>query len=288
MAVIQTIETFAELTAYVAAFMKPGGLPLLFVVGDPGNSKSWTIKKRFNKNRHVYIKAAKLTAFQLYKLLYRHRKKVIILDDVEDALKRDDTRKLLMQVCETDDNNRKVGWLGTESRLVVKQGKKTVPVPQEFSCSSRVCIICNNWDILRGRFGPLLDRGIVVFFEPPNAEIHEYVRTWFKEKDIFDFIGAHLSDISLHSIRFYTSAAEMKRHGLDWSKALLESWTNERKPESPEDILGRIMANPDLKTAKERIAAFDEQTGLKRRSFYNYKLNLPPTERGGTRSSGAI
>src|SRR5205814_6012583 len=104
-------------------------LRLLLLVGDPGGSKSWMVKSKVIVDRHVYIKAGRLTALQLYKLLYRHRHKTIILDDVEDALKRDDTRKVLMQVCETDDEDRVVGWLGTERLLVTKQGKKAVRIP---------------------------------------------------------------------------------------------------------------------------------------------------------------
>lgn len=271
MSISYTVTTFGDLAKYIDAFMKPNGLRLLFVVGDPGGSKSWTIKKRIKRGQHVYVKAGRLTAFQLFKLLYRHREQAIVLDDVEDALKRDDTRKLLMQACETDDKARKVGWLGTESRLFVKQGKKTVRIPQEFPCTSRVCLVCNNWDILSGRFGPLLDRGIVIFFDPPNEEIHRYVGEWFTDKEILQFIGEHLGSIGLHSVRFYVNAKEMKKHKLDWKAALIESWTHEKQPETTEAIFERIMAMSELTTDKERVAAFEKQTGLKRRSFYHYK-----------------
>jgi hypothetical protein len=222
-----TVTTFQEQAKFIDAFMKKNGLRLLFLVGDPGCSKSWMIRSRLKSGQHVYIKVGRLTAFQLYKLLYRHRHKTIILDDVEDALKRDDTRKLLMMLCETDDEDRLVGWLGTESLLFTKKGKKTVRIPQEFTTSSRVCIVSNNWDILSGKFGPLLDRGIVVFCDHSNQEIHRYVETWFKDEEIFRFVGQHLNDIGLHSIRYYTGSVDLKSQGLDWKAVLLESWTNE-------------------------------------------------------------
>src|SRR3954467_11866219 len=103
MPISYTVRTFADLTTQVTAFMKPDGLRLQFVVGDPGVSKSWTIKAQVREDEHVYLKTGRLTAFQLYKRLYQHRDRAIILDDVEDALTKDDTRKLLMQACETDD-----------------------------------------------------------------------------------------------------------------------------------------------------------------------------------------
>jgi hypothetical protein len=269
-----TATTFSLLATYITAFMKPDGLRLLFVVSHPGRSKSWIIQNKLQEDEHVYVKAGNLTAFQFYKLLYLHRDRAIVLDDVEHALKDPNTRKLLMQACETDDKERKVGWYGTESQLVVKQGKKTVPVPQEFTCTSRVCVVSNDWALLNGKCGPLLDRGIVLFFDPPNDEIHRYVGEWFKDKEIYEFIGARLETIGLHSIRFYTEAREMKRHKLDWKAALVESWTNDKRPESPEDVLKKILADPALKTNEERVAAFESRTGLKRRSFYGFKAKL--------------
>jgi hypothetical protein len=274
MTLTYTVTTFKEQEKYIDAFMKQGGLRLLFLVGDPGCSKSWMIKSKLLPLHHVYIKVGRLTAFQLYKLLYRHRHKTIILDDVEDALKREDTRKLLMMLCETD-NDRLVGWLGTESLLRTKKGKKTVRIPQEFTTSSRVCIVSNNWDILSGKFGPLLDRGIVVFCDHSNQEIHDYVGTWFKDDEIYQFIGEHLSDIGLHSIRYYTGSADLKSHDLDWKAALHESWANEQKPKNlAEEAIKKIMADPTFKTSKEREEAFNKECGLKRRMFYYCKQKL--------------
>jgi hypothetical protein len=270
-----TLTTFEEQATFIEAFMKKDGLRLLFLVGDPGCGKSWMIRRRLVPTRHVYIKVGRLTAFQLYKLLYRYRHMTIILDDVEDALKRDDTRKLLMMLCETDDENRLVGWLGTESLLVTKKGKKTVRIPQEFTTRSRVCIVSNNSDILSGKFGPLLDRGIVVFCDYSNQEIHKYVETWFKDEAIFRFVGQYLNDIGLHSIRYYTGSVHLKEQGLDWKAALLESWTNEQKSRNAaEEAIKKVMANPSLQNDKERIAGFEKECGLKRRMFYYYKQRL--------------
>ena len=267
--------SFPEQARYIDAFMKKDGLRLLFLVGDPGCSKSWMIRSRLKSGQHVYIKVGRLTAFQLYKLLYRHRHKTIILDDVEDALKRDDTRKLLMMLCETDDADRLVGWLGTESLLFTKKGKKTIRIPQEFTTCSRVCIVSNNWDILSGKFGPLLDRGIVVFCDHSSQEIHHYVETWFMDEEIFGFIGQHLNDIGLHSIRYYTGSVELKAQGLEWKAALRESWTNEQRSRNvAEEAIKKVMADPTYKSDKERIAAFERECGLKRRMFYYYKQRL--------------
>ena len=59
-------------------------------------------------------------------------------------------RKIIMNLCESDEHQRTVAWYGTESQLKVKRGTRVIPVPQEFTTSSRICVICNDWGILPG------------------------------------------------------------------------------------------------------------------------------------------
>ena len=250
--------------------MKEKGLKLLFLVGNPGNGKSECVKRRLDEARQRYIKASRLTAFQFYKQIFKHRNKAIILDDVEDALKRSDTARMLMALCETDEAARRVAWFGSEAMLKIVKGKKKIRIPQEFTTTSRVCVICNDWNILTSKFGALLDRGTVVFFDPEPAEIHRFVGEWYKDKSIYLFIGKHLDEIPQHSIRYYVHAKEQKRLGLDWKAVLLESWTNEQSTgTAAENLVRQLMADPKFKTDKERIEAFTAPPdGMSRRTWY--------------------
>jgi hypothetical protein len=201
-----TVKTFQELQTWVDAFMKPKGLSLMFLIGDPGHSKSFSIKERLDADQHRYFKCGRLTAFQLYKQLFKHRDRAIILDDVEDALKGDQTTRMLMNLCETDEDSRKVAWYGTESQLKVRlKNKKVVTIPQEFKTKSRVLLVSNDFEILTRKLKPLLDRGIVVFFDPEPEEVHRFTGTWFRDKEIFQFIGRHLEQISRPSLRYYVT-----------------------------------------------------------------------------------
>ena len=269
-----TVTTFHEKDQWVDAFMKAEGLRLLFLVGNPGQSKSNSIETRLDHDQHRYIKCGRLTAFQLYKQLFSSRNKAIILDDVEDALKRYDTARILMNLCETDEKARTVAWFGTESQLSVRKGKKTVKIPQEFDTSSRVCLVSNDWDILLGKFQALLDRGTVLFFDPSPEEVHAFVGKWFAEPEIYDFISNRLDDIPQHSIRYYVIAKEHKLLGLDWKKALLESWTHDSDQIDAERAVEMILAGPSYKTDKERIEAFTAKTGRQRRQWYNLKKKV--------------
>jgi len=271
-----TIKTYDLLEKWVSAFLKPNGLPLLFLVGNPGTGKSASFKTKLNQENHHYVNAAHLTSFQFYKQLYEVRDKAIILDDVDDALKRHEMARLLMSLCESDDKARTVSWFGTESLLKGRNGQKIVKIPQEFKTTSRVCIICNNWAILTSKVGALLDRGRVVFFDPDAEELHRFVGKWFEDEEIYRFIGKHLAEIDPHSIRFYVHAKKHKELGLDWKAPLLESWANDRSPgNATEKLVRRLLADEALETDKERIAEFKVNAdGGSRRKWYYTKKKL--------------
>jgi hypothetical protein len=233
------------------------------MVGNPGTGKSASFKAKIDEENHHLINSARLTAFQLYKMLFRMRNKAIILDDVDDALRRSDMARLLMSLCESDNAARTVAWLGTESLLKTKKEKKDVRVPQEFETTSRVCVICNDWGILTTKFGALLDRGTIVFFDPDAAEIHRVV-------------GQHLADIPQHSIRYYINARDHKRLGLDWKAALRESWTSDlTRGDAAGKLVQRLLADTTYQSDQERIATFVAHAdGGSRRTWFNLKKKL--------------
>jgi hypothetical protein len=272
-----TVMTYDDKDRWVDAFVKPNGLNLLFMVGNPGTGKSASFKAKLDEAHHHYINAARLTSFQLYKLLFAVRNKAIILDDVDDALRRADMARLLMSLCESDNQARIVAWLGTESLLKVKKGKMTVPIPQEFETTSRICVICNDWNILTTKFGALLDRGTVVFFDPDAEAIHRFVGQWFQDDaEIYTFVGERLADIPQHSIRYYINAKDHKRLGLDWKAALLESWTSDRpRVDAAELLVRQLLEDATYQSDKERIAQFEaHQDGGSRRTWFNIKKKL--------------
>jgi hypothetical protein len=151
-----------------------------------------------------------------------------------------------------------------------------VPIPQEFETTSRVCIVCNDWNILTTKFRALLDRGTVVFFDPDAEEMHRYVGKWFKDEEIYSFIEQHLADITQHSFRYYTTAADQKRQNLDWKAVLLESWTNDRnRGNVAEKLVQRLLADSTFESDKDRIAAFEVHAdGGSRRTWFNVKKRL--------------
>ena len=57
---------------------------------------------------------------------------------------------------------------------------------------SRVAIISNDWKTLNKNFAALQDRGHVLLFEPPAAEVHHKAGAFFEDAEIYGWFGANL------------------------------------------------------------------------------------------------
>jgi hypothetical protein len=152
---------------------------------------------------------------------------------------------MLQNLTETDydENGKTVGWYGSTSLLTVTKGKKTYTVPQEFQTTSRVIIVCNDWAILSKKLEALHSRALFLFFDPDNAECHDYVKSWFlvKDKDheareeIHNYIGRNFKKFQSLDVRWYPHSLVLARKGLDWKAVLEETWTKESQRKRSEE-----------------------------------------------------
>jgi hypothetical protein len=268
-----TITTYAELSKWVKGFSADDGLGLFVLVGSPGLSKSRTVKALATDDTWV-CKAGQLTAFQLYKALYRHKDLPIVLDDIETALKDSTAVRLLMAVTETDEAARKVGWFGSVSLLTyTAPSGKVVKIPQEFCTTSRICVICNNWTLLSQKLTALEDRGYVIHFEPSTAEVHDYVEKWFTDTEIYEFVGNHLALIPVPSIRHYVKAQKLKALRMDWRAALLLTWEGEAGDRDA-TYARLVCRNPVFATRDQQCKEWMRLSGKARATFYRVVKRL--------------
>jgi hypothetical protein len=79
-------------------------------------------------------------------------------------------------------------------------------IPQEFTTTSRVAIIANDWKTLNRDVAALQDRGHVVLFRPSVGEIHRRTAEWFWDQQIFDFLGERSHWLQEASMRHYLAA----------------------------------------------------------------------------------
>ncbi len=211
------VRTYDELAKYTTAFAK-GGYNLLFLIGNPGQSKSQTLKDHMGRSakKRLWVEGT-VSAFQLYQMLYANKDQPLVMDDVDSIYTDRNLVRLLKCLCNTD-REKKVSWNTASPQL------NALNIPNDFVTTSKVCIIANHWQTLSQHVGSLNDRGLMVEFEPTPEEIHRKAKTFFKDKEIIAFIESYIPCLTAnHSLRHYVNSLELKLAGLDWKKVLLET-----------------------------------------------------------------
>lgn len=261
---ILSVETYGELTSYVEAF-RNGHFDLLVVVGSWGLGKSRLVKEVLGKEAR-WIEGTS-TAFGIYTSLHASRDRPIVIDDVDSIYSDKHCVSLLKAICSTEPKKR-VQWNASASYL----GREGLPT--EFTTSSRVLIICNEWRTLNQNVAALEDRGLVVRFVPGPKEVHARAAAWFKDAEIYEWFEGQLPRIEVHSFRYYVKAAQMKAGGLPWKRVL----PGHRGRASRAALARSLMDDESFAGNEERAVAFTKRGGGSRVTFYNYRKKIAAGE----------
>ena len=257
-----TIRTYAELEQFVGAFGR-GLLNLLILVGAAGLQKSRVVREAVGAGATDIEGNA--TAFAPYCDLWEGRDRPAVLDDVDGLYADRNAVRLLKSLCQTE-AVKTVAWNSTARQLDRRD------IPRRFRTRSRVAIIANDWRTLNANVASLEDRGQVVDFEPSALEVHRRVATWFRDQEVFDFLGRHLHLIPSPSMRHYARALELKSAGVDWRAASLGIWLS-----GPALLVAKLKADPSFGSEEDRVRAFVDQGGGCRATYFNHarKLQAP-------------
>ena len=258
------LSTYAELEAYVRAFAA-GHLHLLMLFGPPGVGKSRAVREALDS--HVGWISGQATPLGIYLEAYEYRHLPLVLDDVDGLYADRSGIRLLKALCQTEPV-KTLGW-HTMTPILELLG-----VPQQFTTSSRLALIGNDWKTLNADVAALEDRGHVLFFEPTAREVHRRAAGWFWDQQVFDFVAAHLHLVGQHSLRTYGQAFELKQAGLDWRRAVLS-----RCLSGPALLVARLLADPTFASEAARVQAFIAAGGGCRATYYHHARKLrPPTD----------
>jgi hypothetical protein len=253
------LTSYARLHQYLHAFAE-GHLNLLILVGQAGIAKSRTVRETLGDN--VCWIEGNATPFGMYEKLYRHRGRFVVIDDV-DSLYADKSGIRLLKCLGQTEDEKSVAW-HTDASGLEKHG-----IPREFTTTSRVIIISNDWKTLNRNVAALQDRGHVLVFSPSAAELHRQAGTWFRDPEIYSWFGANLHRIAEPSFRHYVRARELKAAGMDWTAILATHSDNQR-----EQLAAAIIASDSYPSAGDRVRAFVSQGGGCRATFFNYQRRL--------------
>jgi DNA repair photolyase len=270
----QRVTAYAVFDRIVRGFLS--GTMSQLIVGPRGVQKSKTIEGLLG-GRAQYV-VGRTTAWGLYHALYLYRDRLIVLDDLDRLYALPDAVALLKCVA-AKAARKTVGW--NSDRTL-----KDTDVPRSFATTSRVILVANRWVTSNDDVLALEDRCITVFFQPSPAEVHARARAWVvaQDREVYDFVGAHLDRCRELSMRLYDTAMEYKRYGLDWRRIVLElldAGPPEEEPEVPEQVVQSLQA-ADLPSHRDRVRAFREQTGQSQATYYRIRKRLldSPRPRG--------
>src|SRR5712692_5470956 len=253
------LASFAELEPYVRAF-GAGHLNLLMIFGPPGVGKSRSVRQALGSQ--VCWIGGQATPFGIYLQAYEHRHKPIVLDDV-DGLYADRLGIRLLKALGQTEQTKTLSWQ-TAAPTLTRSG-----IPRQFTTTSRIALVGNDWKTLNADVAALEDRGHLLLFEPTPLEVHRQAARWFWDQEIFDFIADHLHLTAQHSLRTYCHAWELKRADLDWRQGVLC-----RCLTGVALAVAKLKANPGFASEDERVRAFVESGAGCRASYFRHAKKL--------------
>ena len=93
--------------------------------------------------------------------------------------------------------------------------------------------------------------------------------------EVYEFIGQHLHRIIALSMRHYVESTELKKAGLDWKQALLETWEVDHRIR----VLIQLTEDSQL-TSSERVEIFQRETGASLRTYFYLQSQIRKVRAG--------
>lgn len=167
----------------------------LIVWGEPGASKSVIVDQVASRYPQATKYKGKMTPFQFYEMLYKHRNDILILDDCSVWLDSKDCRETLMAA--TDSTDGWVHWNDNSNTLKLKG------IPPKFKYKGSIIIVTNTPMIERESSNTPIDIAINTLLSRmnqfcANLPDNEYnlatIKLWHKNNAIKCFEGVSESD----------------------------------------------------------------------------------------------
>lgn len=266
------VSAYADLDRYLSAFAA-GSLQLLMLLGRHGTGKTQRVKAalklsqpvncgQITRSRALYL-GGHVTAFGLYQQLWKYRNCPVVIDDLDKIYAQPDCVRILKQLCDIAPIKH-VTWC---SQLT----SRSIELPVEFDTTSTVILIANQWWSLNADVCALEDRALVLHFDPPNEELHQAVRAWFADDEVYDFIGSLLPFVPRISIRHYLKGRTLLKAGMnDWKETVLQMLL----PDTALACVVRLQLDRSFVNEKDRVKQFIFETGKSRPTYFRLKQRM--------------
>ena len=254
-----TVTSYDELVGDLKAFANRK-YNFMLLLGNPGLGKSELAKSIV---KGAQILDTRLSAFEFYKVLYRHRDCPFIVDDIPELYRDANSISLLKSLTDTRPT-KTVSW--NTSSLVNED------TPSTFTTKTRLLVIGNIWKSLDQNIKSLESRGVTLIFDPNPYEVHKQVAAgnWFQDRIIYNFIYANLQYMDSPSFRLYIQGSNQRKARRPWKDRLLQWMIGDKQLER----VIRIMNDKRYKGENARGKAFAAKYDTTERAYYRAKARL--------------
>ena len=246
-----TCEAFAE-----------GHFHLLILVGAGGLAKSRSVRAVLGDGEACWIEG-NATPFGMYAKLYRHNDEFVVIDDV-DALYADRIGRAAPQV-PLPDRGRK------DRRLALRRPEPRAPahparVHDQEPGRDHLERLADAEQERRGTPGSRA-RAATFSRRPPRCTRRPGRGSTTQE--IYGWFAKNLHRVREPSFRHYVRAKELKAAGMDWTAVLAAEDQNPRAR-----LAAELLESTAYDSTAARVAAFVQQGGGCRATFFNYRRRL--------------
>lgn len=125
-----------------------------YIYGETSCGKTYQVEKALKESGiKAHFITTHVTPLALYVFLYKHRKEVVVLDDLDNLT--DSMLAILKAALWEVDGKRQISWLTSSNSLADQQ------IPMTFEYEGKIIITCNNMNT-HGKIAPMLARMLVI------------------------------------------------------------------------------------------------------------------------------
>lgn len=256
---------------YIEAIIDADDMHALIIEGDAGWGKTTSVEEALRLSRiEAFNLGAYSTPLNFYNFLAEHSDGIILLDDCAGIFNDPSAMAILKAATwPSRGNKRLVKWGSTSSKAAT----------DEFEFFGKLIVVCNSFpktadgEAIKSRG---YSRKINITLAEAKKLLMEAAsqKRWYPKTklavEVAEFLLSHVTESSLSQISFRTlkkgyRLAEV--HPDSWQELFAD--TLPKTSMNPESLVKELSAQ-GLKV-KDQARIFSEKTGLKVRSFYNYR-----------------
>ena len=272
------INHTVSIQKYIEVIWSSPDFHALIVEGSPGWGKTTAVENALDSiNMDYELLGSYSTPLNLYNFLFENYNRIVLLDDCAGLFHDKGAMAILKSAT----------WSSCGKKRMIKWGSTSsvVQIPY-FSFTGKLIIVCNSFpntpdgDAVRSR-------SFVRHVDVTLTEAKELItkaaqdENWFKDTkismDVAKFLIEKLNEDNLSQVSYRTL-----KKGYSLATTHKDSWKDlftDIVPKgfvSPESLVEKL-SKQNIKV-KEQSRIFQEKTGLKLRSFYNYRKDLNLTK----------